>query len=62
MTATPEAGSVWLITGCSTGFGREIALALHQGQAHQRLQRRQVNLSFRLQVLVIQFYCGFRHV
>ncbi|MFP6625255.1 MAG: oxidoreductase [Myxococcota bacterium] len=27
MTATPEAGSVWLITGCSTGFGREIALA-----------------------------------
>ena len=27
MTATAEAGSVWLITGCSTGFGREIALA-----------------------------------
>ena len=27
MTAIPEAGSVWLITGCSTGFGREIALA-----------------------------------
>ncbi|MEE2673385.1 MAG: oxidoreductase [Myxococcota bacterium] len=27
MATTPEAGSVWLITGCSTGFGREIALA-----------------------------------
>jgi len=27
VTATAEAGSVWLITGCSTGFGREIALA-----------------------------------
>jgi NAD(P)-dependent dehydrogenase (short-subunit alcohol dehydrogenase family) len=28
----PLADSVWLITGCSSGFGREIALcALHQG-------------------------------
>jgi len=27
VTATSESGSVWLITGCSTGFGREIALA-----------------------------------
>ena len=27
MSAALEAGSSWLITGCSTGFGREIALA-----------------------------------
>lgn len=27
MTTQPRENSVWLITGCSTGFGREIALA-----------------------------------
>ena len=35
--ATPDArgdGRVWLITGCSSGFGREIALAaLSRGDA-----------------------------
>ena len=27
MSAQPQASLVWLITGCSTGFGREIAIA-----------------------------------
>ncbi len=27
MSGAGEDGSAWLITGCSTGFGREIALA-----------------------------------